>query len=154
MCLIAAVCIVCLLAKLLFCAIVCSGFSSCFVYIFVSQLSVFIYIQRFILWLIHVRHCFFNPYKPSVPFLGHWQIVQTQIVYCRHISTKFAAGIKENQEQLTTLYWLPKLHKRPYKVCFIANSKLSHLSAQSFPKCFNGNPPDFKFYLGKLNHKS
>ena len=26
------------------------------------------------------------------------------------------------QEQLPTLYWLPKLHKRPYKAHFIANS--------------------------------
>ena len=31
-------------------------------------------------------------------------------------------GIKENQDRLPTLYWLPKLHKRPYKACFIANS--------------------------------
>ena len=34
----------------------------------------------------------------------------------------FAVGIKENQEHLPTLYWLPKLHKRPYKAHFIANS--------------------------------
>ena len=31
-------------------------------------------------------------------------------------------GISENQEKLPTLYWLPKLHKRPYKSRFIANS--------------------------------
>ena len=30
-------------------------------------------------------------------------------------------GISENQEKLPTLYWLPKLHKRPYKSRFIAN---------------------------------
>ena len=30
--------------------------------------------------------------------------------------------IKENQEKLPTLYWLPKVHKRPYKARFIANS--------------------------------
>ena len=41
--------------------------------------------------------------------------------YC-HITTKFAVGISENQEKLPTLYWLPKLHKRPYKSRFIANS--------------------------------
>ena len=34
--------------------------------------------------------------------------------HCCHITAKFAVGIKENQEQLPTLYWLPKLHKRPY----------------------------------------
>ena len=27
--------------------------------------------------------------------------------YCRHITTKFAVGISENQEKLPTLYWLP-----------------------------------------------
>ena len=32
-------------------------------------------------------------------------------------TAKFAVSIKEN-----TLYWLPKLHKRPYKARFIANS--------------------------------
>ena len=42
--------------------------------------------------------------------------------HCCHITAKFAVGIKENQEQLPTLYWLPKLHKRPYKARFIANS--------------------------------
>ena len=42
--------------------------------------------------------------------------------HCCHITAKFAAGIKENQEQLPTLYCLPKLHKRPYKARFIANS--------------------------------
>ena len=39
-----------------------------------------------------------------------------------HIAAKFAVGIKENQEQLPTLYCLPKLHKQPYKARFIANS--------------------------------
>ena len=42
--------------------------------------------------------------------------------HCCHITTKFAVGISENQETLLTLYWLPKLHKRPYKSRFIANS--------------------------------
>ena len=37
--------------------------------------------------------------------------------------TKFAVGISKNQEKLPMLhvYWLPKLHKRPYKSRFIAN---------------------------------
>ena len=40
-----------------------------------------------------------------------------------NIAAKFAVGIKENQNRLLTLYWLPKLHKRPYfKARFIANS--------------------------------
>ena len=36
---------------------------------------------------------------------------------------KFAVNVKERQDKLTTMYWLPKLHKRPYiKARFIANS--------------------------------
>ena len=31
-------------------------------------------------------------------------------------------SIKEKQDRLPTLYWLPKLNKRPYKAHFIANS--------------------------------
>ena len=39
-----------------------------------------------------------------------------------NITAKFAVSIKEKQDRLPTLYWLPKLHKRPYKSRFIANS--------------------------------
>ena len=38
------------------------------------------------------------------------------------ITAQFAVSIKEKQDRLPTLYWLPKLHKRPYKARFIANS--------------------------------
>ena len=38
------------------------------------------------------------------------------------ITAKFAVSIKDKQDRLPTLYWLPKLHKRPYKARFIANS--------------------------------
>ena len=41
---------------------------------------------------------------------------------CCHITTKFAVDISENQEKLPALYWLPKIHKRPFKSRFIANS--------------------------------
>ena len=34
----------------------------------------------------------------------------------------FALNVKERQDKLPTMYWLPKLHKRPYKARFIANS--------------------------------
>ena len=42
--------------------------------------------------------------------------------YSIDITAKFAVSIRENQDKLPTLYWLPKLHKRPYKARFIANS--------------------------------
>ena len=34
----------------------------------------------------------------------------------------FGVKAKENQDKVPTLYWLPKLHKKPYKAGFIANS--------------------------------
>ena len=34
----------------------------------------------------------------------------------------FGVKAKGNQEKVPMLYWLPKLHKKPYKVRFIANS--------------------------------
>ena len=42
--------------------------------------------------------------------------------HCSDIVTKFEVGITESQEKLPTFYWLPKLHKQPYKARFIANS--------------------------------
>ena len=39
-----------------------------------------------------------------------------------HNATRFAVSVNEDQEKLPTFYWLPKLHKQPYKARFIANS--------------------------------
>ena len=39
-----------------------------------------------------------------------------------HMAAKFGLFVDEDHSKLPTLYWLPKLHKRPYKSCFIANS--------------------------------
>ena len=39
-----------------------------------------------------------------------------------HSATKFVVSVKEGQDKLPMLYWLPKLHKIPYKAWFIANS--------------------------------
>ena len=38
------------------------------------------------------------------------------------IFSRFAVSVNEDQERLPTFYWLPKLHKKPYKARFIANS--------------------------------
>ena len=40
-----------------------------------------------------------------------------------HNATRFAVNVNENQERLPTFNWLPKLHKKPYKARFIANSR-------------------------------
>ena len=39
-----------------------------------------------------------------------------------HNATRFAVSVNEDQERLPTFNWLPKLHKKPYKARFIANS--------------------------------
>ena len=39
-----------------------------------------------------------------------------------HTALQFGVKAKENQDKVPTLYWLPKLHKKPYKARFIANS--------------------------------
>ena len=38
------------------------------------------------------------------------------------MAVKFGLFVGEDHCKLPTLYWLPKLHKRPYKSRFIANS--------------------------------
>ena len=47
------------------------------------------------------------------------------IIINHHIfqnATRFGVSVDEDQERLPTFYWLPKLHKQPYKSRFIANS--------------------------------
>ena len=39
-----------------------------------------------------------------------------------HIVLHFGTKAEENQDKVPTLYWLPKLHKKPYEARFIANS--------------------------------
>ena len=38
------------------------------------------------------------------------------------LPVKFSVCVNDGQDKLPTMYWLPKLHKRPYKARFIANS--------------------------------
>ena len=42
--------------------------------------------------------------------------------HCNHLALKFSVCVKERQDRLSTMYWLPKLHKTPYKARFTANS--------------------------------
>ena len=42
--------------------------------------------------------------------------------HCNHLALKLSVCVKERQDRLPTMYWLPKLHKTPYKARFIANS--------------------------------
>ena len=42
--------------------------------------------------------------------------------HCNHLALKFSVCVKERQDRLPMMYWLPKLHKTPYKARFIAKS--------------------------------
>ena len=48
--------------------------------------------------------------------------VKMQSLCKRHMAAKFGVFVDEDHSKLPTLYWLPKLHKRPYKSRFITNS--------------------------------
>ena len=39
-----------------------------------------------------------------------------------HMATKFRVFVDEDHSKLPTFYWLPKLHKPPYQLRFIAYS--------------------------------
>ena len=43
------------------------------------------------------------------------------------MTAKFGVFVDEDHSKLPILYWLPKLHKRPYKSRFIANSSYVQL---------------------------
>ena len=51
-------------------------------------------------------------------------IDKKSVVYSHsnEIPNKFAVDVKERPDKLSMMYLLPKLHKRPYKARFIANS--------------------------------
>ena len=42
--------------------------------------------------------------------------------HLNELPVKFSVCVNEGQDKLPTMYWLPKLHKRPCKARFISNS--------------------------------
>ena len=59
--------------------------------------------------------------KPK-SFSSHCLLTKTKKTKQLLKPNKFAVDVKERQDRLPTMYWLPKLHKRPYKARFFANS--------------------------------
>ena len=52
-------------------------------------------------------------------------LIDEKYVVDRHrcqVAATIGVFVDENHTKLPTLYWLPKLHKRPYKSLFSANS--------------------------------
>ena len=39
--------------------------------------------------------------------------------HCNHLALNFSVCVKERQDRLPTMNWLPKLHIRPHKVCVV-----------------------------------
>ena len=53
--------------------------------------------------------------------------------HCSHIPLKISVNVKDRQEKLSTMYWLPKLHKKhikqdlvPTQVCVLLLNVLNH----------------------------
>ena len=75
-------------------------------------------------WTVNHQNVVPRAYRPEIlnlahetPMSGHLGVNKT----C-HTALHFGVKAKENQDKVPTLYWLPKLHKKPYKARFIANS--------------------------------
>ena len=62
-----------------------------------------------------------NAYKLQ-PSLSERVIVDGHGCHTVLSALHFGVKAKENQDKVPTLYWLPKLHKKPYIARFIANS--------------------------------
>ena len=58
------------------------------------------------------------------------------------MAAKFGLFVDEDHSKLPTLYWLPKLHKRPYKSRFTANSSACTTTELFIilTSCFTANP--------------
>ena len=54
--------------------------------------------------------------------LGRVCLVFNVNAHLNNLPVKFSVCVNESQDKLPTMYWLPKLHKIPYKARFIANS--------------------------------
>ena len=64
----------------------------------------------------------------------HNRLDETSIVdrHRCHLAAKFGLFVDEDYSKPPTLYWLPILHKRPYKSRFIANSSVCITTELSF----------------------
>ena len=60
----------------------------------------------------------------TAKIIEHNRLDETSIVdrHRCHMAARFGLFVDEDHSKLPMLYWLPKLHKRPYKSRFIANS--------------------------------
>ena len=69
-----------------------------------------------------------------------------------HINTFTKINVTIDKCELPAFYWLPKLHKRPYKSRFISNS--SHCSTTILAKLFTSALTAAKDYVIKYSETS
>ena len=64
------------------------------------------------------------------------------------MAAKFGLFVDEDHSKLPTLYWLPKLHKRPYKSRFIAYSSACTTTELSIllTSCLTAIKNQIKYY--------
>ena len=76
--------------------------------------------------------------------------------HCNHLALTFSVCNKERQDRLRTMYWFPKLHKRPYKARFIANSSSCSTTELSklLTSCFNTVKSHVIRYCEKVYERS
>ena len=77
-------------------------------------------------WLVSLLH-YVNTLKQELDGTRAYLETDTDEVsvvnaHLNDLPVKFSVCVNEGQDKLPTMYWLPKLHKRPYKARFIANS--------------------------------
>ena len=61
------------------------------------------------------------------------------------LPVKFSVCVNEGQDKLSSMHWLPKLHKRPYKARFIAN--WSSCTTTELSKLLNSCLTAVKYYV-------
>ena len=81
-----------------------------------------------------------------------------QTVVSEHIKTcdKFRVNVKITQHKLPTMYWIPKLHKTPYKARFIASSSSCTTTELSklLTSCLTKIKEHVQFYRNKTYENS
>jgi len=81
-----------------------------------------------------------------------------QAVVSEHIKTceKFRVNVKITQHKLPTMYWIPKLHKNPYKARFIASSSSCTTTELSIllTSCLTKIKEHVQFYCDKTYENS
>ena len=93
------------------------------------------YQRHFIEYALRLRSVVIPPGSKALAGNGFSQLDETSIVDRRrcYMAAKFEVFVDEDLSTLPTLYWIPKLHKRPYKSRFIANSSSCTTTELSIP---------------------